>query len=177
MTKKSLRSLLRAAWGKRFSDWRQFALSLTRNDADAEDLVDEAVVRTLRAEPGLRSEKEVHVYILKAIRNTSIKWRRARERRYSLLAELRSQPEEYASSALQELMAAEQQAHIEGAVNEALEKMNPENREAIGLYLIEEPGLTLEAIARCQGVSTTTAHRRVQAALRILFKELQEFDQ
>ena len=57
--------------GTPFLDWRQFALSLTRNDADAEDLVDDAVLRTLRAEPRLKGESEVHAYLLTAIRDTS----------------------------------------------------------------------------------------------------------
>jgi len=43
MTGVSLRSLLQIAWRNGASDWWRFALSLTRNHADAEDLVDEAV--------------------------------------------------------------------------------------------------------------------------------------
>jgi len=86
MTRASLRSLLRDAWGNRFSDWRRFALFLTRNDADAEDLVDEAVGRTLRADPSLKSEGEVHAYMVTAIRNTWFRWRPETCRRQHKLA-------------------------------------------------------------------------------------------
>ncbi len=177
MTGKSLRSLLQVAWRKRFSDWLRFAVSLTQNEADAEDLVDEAVVRTLRAEPDLKSESDVHGYILTAIRNTSNKWARAREQRHSLLLELRNQGQEPASSALQELIEAELQAQIDDAVERALEKMPAENREAFGLYITEDPRLTLKEIAERQKTSRTTAHRRVQAVLRVIADKLEGFDQ
>jgi len=176
MTRASLRSLIRDAWGNRFSDWRRFALFLTRNDADAEDLVDEAVVRTLRADPGLKSEGEVHAYIVTAIRNTWFKWSRVRTRRQAILMELRNRPEECASSALHELIEAEQQGHLKEVVSSALEKMQPEIRSAIGLYLLRDPGLTLREIAENQGISVSTAHWRVQTGLRILADELTEFD-
>jgi len=176
MTRASLRSLLRDAWGNRFSDWRRFALFLTRNDADAEDLVDEAVVRTLRADPSLKSEGEVHAYMVTAIRNTWFRWRRVRTRRQAILMELRNRPEEYASSALHELIEADRQGHLEKVVSSALEKMKPEIRSAIGFYLLEDPGLTLREIAEEQEVSITTAHRRVHSGLRALADELKEFD-
>lgn len=102
MTRPSLRPLLRIAWLNRFSDWWRYALSLTRNDADAEDLVDEAVVRTLRADPSLNNEGEVHAYVTTAIRNTWFRWARVRASRLAILVELGDRPEDYASSALVE---------------------------------------------------------------------------
>ena len=38
MTKVSLRNLLEIVWLRRASDWWRFALSLSRNDTDADDL-------------------------------------------------------------------------------------------------------------------------------------------
>jgi len=177
MTRVSLRSLLQVAWRNRASDWWRFARSLTRNHADAEDLVDEAVVRTLKADPHLGSEREVHLYVTKAIRNTWFRWARVRARRLALLVELGHRPEDYASSALQDLVAAEHQGHLEEAMSGALGKMKREIRSALGLYLIGDPGLTLREIAEVQEVSVAAAQRRVQKALRILADELKEFDQ
>ena len=176
MTRTSLRFLLRDAWGSRLPDWRRFALSLTRNDADAEDLIDEAVARTLRADPSLKSEGEVHAYVVTAIRNTWFKWSRVRTRRQAILEELRNRPEGWASSALQELVEAEQRGHLRDVLGSALEKMERKIRSAIGLYLLKDPGLTLEEIAEDQDVSVSTAHRRVHRGLRILAHKLKDFD-
>lgn len=152
MTSVSLRTLLQIAWRNRVSDWRRFALSLTRNHADAEDLVDEAVVRTLRADPHLRSESEVHAYVTTAICNTWFMWAPVRASRLALLVKLGHRPEDYASSALQDLVAAEHRGRPEEAVGGALEKMKREIRVAFGLYLIGDPGLTLREIAEIQEV-------------------------
>jgi RNA polymerase sigma-70 factor (ECF subfamily) len=177
MTRVSLRKLLRIAWVDRAHDWWRFAASLTKNHADAEDLVDEAILRTLRTKPRLRDEKEVHAYLLTAIRNTWFKWTRARRRRYAVIEKLPPQPEGYSSGALQNLIDAERDDRLEEALGSALQKMEPEIRAAIGLYVLRDPGLTLREIAEAQGTSISTAHSRVQRALRMLASELREFNQ
>ena len=176
MPKTPLRALLRIAWTNRLSEWWRYARSLTRNDADAEDLVDEAVTRTLLTDPSLANEREVHLYVIAAIRNTWFKWDRVRRRRAEILAELGPRPEELASTVLQDLINAEHRGHLDEALGSALKKMKPKIREAIGLYLVEGPGLKFREVAEAQGVSTTTAHERVQKALRVMAGELKEFD-
>ena len=60
MSNQDLRELLEKAAASRFSQWKGYALSITRNEADAEEVVQEAIAKTLRAEPDVDTEERVH---------------------------------------------------------------------------------------------------------------------
>ena len=66
MKRAALRSLLQATWLHRAAGWRRFALSLTADDTDADDLVSEAVTRTLVTAPAIRDERGLNNYVLRA---------------------------------------------------------------------------------------------------------------
>jgi len=173
VTPASLRDLLLATWLKRSSDWWRFAFTLSRNSADAEDLVDEAVRRTLEVEPRLRSEQDVHRYVRAAIRNEWLHKLRTRKHGKRLHRRLEVEAGPSAGSALDAYLAIESQLRFQAIVDEALEKMEPEVRQAGFLYLLADSTLLLRQIAEIQGVSVTTVHERVRRAARILAAALE----
>ena len=177
MTKVSLRNLLLLAWLRWAAEWRRFARSLTRNDADAEDLVNEAITRTLEVDPDLASERDVHRYVLKAMRRIWINVVTQRRRRRKRLRELQRDIELFAPSVWQKFVELERERLLDQVVNDALEKMGPEIAGAYLLYTDEEPPLVLREVAAILEVSTSTAHTRVQEAFRILADALEEFEE
>lgn len=172
MKRAALRSLLRTAWLHRAAGWRRFALFLTADDADADDLVSEAVTRTLATAPAIRSQRGLDNYILKAIRNTWSNWARSRKHERQLYDRVRREADSGACWPLQTLIEAEREERLQDVVAVALEKMDPEIRQVAVLYVIEKRDLRLADIAKIQDVSVSTAHERAQKALSILGEEL-----
>jgi RNA polymerase sigma-70 factor (ECF subfamily) len=172
----SLTELLRGAWRRHHSEWWRFAMRLTGDPHDAEDVLQEALLRVLRAENAdVRTEDDVCKYVFWAIRTAAIDQYRERRVRARLFRELLEQGPSYPSTALEILIAAEEQRVSEErqrAVSARLAQMKPTLREAIQLYYLTEPPLTLAEIAEAQGVSTSAAYERIQRALRILSKAL-----
>jgi len=75
----SLTGVLESAWSRWSSRWYGYAWRLTRDPADARDVVHDAVVRTLKAEPDLPNERAAHGYVLAAVRTSALKLFRERE--------------------------------------------------------------------------------------------------
>ena len=168
----SLTELLRGAWRRYHSDWWRFALSLTRDANDAEDALQEALLRALRAENAeIKTEDDVYQYVFRAIRTAVIDQHRERHSRYRLFRELLEQGPSYPSTALEILVATRARQVTEErreAVSAELAQMKPALREAIQLYFLTEPPLSFREIGEVQGVSTSAAYERVQRGLRIL---------
>jgi RNA polymerase sigma-70 factor (ECF subfamily) len=173
VTRTSRRSLMRATWLKRSSDWWRLAFALSRNSADAEDLVNEAVRRTLEIEPRLRSERDVHNYVRAAIRNGWLNTSRKRKHERQLHQKVELVAKSPVCSALNAYLEVERQLRFQELVDEVLEKMEPEIRRAGFLYLLADSTLLLRQIAEIQGVSVTTAHDRVRRAARMLAAALE----
>ena len=172
MKRAALRSLLQTTWLHRAAGWRRFALSLTADDADADDLVSEAVTRTLATAPTLRDERGLNNYVLKAIRNTWSNWTRSRKHERQLYDRVRREADSGICWPLQALIEAEGEERLRDVVAAALEKMEPEIRQVAVLYVVERQNLRLVDIAEIQGVSVSAAHERAKKALRILGQEL-----
>ena len=68
------------AWFSRFQRWRGYALSLMGNVTDAEEVVQEAVARTVRARPKFGSEQDAHNYVLTAVRTAALQMFQQRRR-------------------------------------------------------------------------------------------------
>lgn len=165
------------AWRTFRRRWRGYAISLTSNETDAEEIVQEAVTRTLRARPSLRDETEAHRYVVTAIRTAALRLfeqrRRAPTRDTSHLPE----PGDVASDPLRMVLsdeATERRSRLAQAALGALQELRPEYRQAIELVILREPPLKLRELAELQGASISTVHSRLQAALRQLGRALVE---
>lgn len=84
MSELALAQVVEKAWRRRFANWKSYAIKLTGNPKDAEEVVQDAVVRTLRAAPDLASELDAHRYILTAVKTSALQLLRGRKRRFPL---------------------------------------------------------------------------------------------
>lgn len=149
---------------------------LTRNDADAEDIVQDAMLRAFRYFAGFRGDgaTQGRAWVLTIVRNTAHSWRRRRR------------PDEAA-------LEFDETVHSEAAVGEdpggelargdsretlarALDRLPPDLREVIVLREVE--GLSYKEIAEVAEVPIGTvmsrlsrARRRLQEALAATGKE------
>ena len=140
---------------------------LTRNDTDAEDVVQEAYLRAFRFFDGFRGGN-ARAWLLKIVRNTCFTWlrqNRAQEPATEFDEEFHSEESDSASPEKLMLQNADNQL-----VRQALEELPVEFRET--LILRELDGLSYKEIADVTGISIGTVMSRLSRARQRLEKVL-----
>ncbi|MGH7837821.1 MAG: sigma-70 family RNA polymerase sigma factor [Candidatus Binataceae bacterium] len=140
---------------------------IMRNDADAEDVVQDACLRALRFIGGLRGT-DGKVWLLKIVRNTCYS-RFARDRRRDHQTEF---DEELHSPQIETLdpEAILLKSRDGATINRALDELPDEFREAIVMRELE--GLSYKEIAEVAGVPLGTVMSRLARARRRLQRVL-----
>ncbi len=171
MQQLSFRTHLIRLWKSRYAAWVRHARQGTASKADAEDAVQAAARDCLQVDPEVKDQKHANAYMYVAIRSKA----RPRRRRSNpggaagTIPWVRRKPvEPSAPSPLDIALRAEgdeEDRRLRELAKRALEKLDPELREAVDLVVLREPKLPLRAVAKIQGVSVSTVHRRVQRAL------------
>lgn len=168
---------LEKAWLRRFHRWKGYATALTGSVTDAEEVIQEAVARTIRANPTLPSEADAHHYVLAAVRSVALQLFSHRSRVQSLEAEAERPTSRVASDPLALCLAAEAMERQEALVHrayDALEELDPELRQAVELMVLREPPMKLRELAAIQGAPLSTVHSRLQSALRKLARNVSD---
>ena len=141
---------------------------LTRNEADAQDMVQEAYLRALRFFGGFRGT-EARAWLLTIVRNTCYTWLR-RNRSPELSCEfdevVLARESEGPNPEMEQVMKA--RALL---VNEAIEKLPIEFREVVVLRELEE--LSYKEIAVVLGVPIGTVMSRLARARKRLLVSLE----
>ncbi len=167
------RAAIKKAWVNRFYRWRAYALSVTGSQTDAEEIVQEAITRTMNAAPHLATEQDAYQYVIAAIRSTAYRMfaRRIKRREFGEEAAGEQMVSDALHSALQ-VEAVEQRQEMMEAAIEVLDGLAPLHREVIQLLVLRDPPLKLREVAEIQDAPVSTVYSRLQSALRSLAKEL-----
>ena len=155
---------IRAALGGLLPRMRRFARVITRNVADADDLVQAAVEKALARSAQWRPGSRIDSWMFGIMRNAWIDEIRARRRRDRVFA-----PEE-AGFAVGDASAAARDIAL--SVQAAMAQLPEEQRLAIGLVLVE--GLSYRDAAEALGVPIGTLTSRLargREALQALLED------
>lgn len=144
---------------------RGYAIALTRSSAEADDLVQDALVRAWQFRDGFKAGSNLKAWLYKILRNTfytqSVRRRRTvQDVDGRLAAQLVSSPDQEWRLAYDELLVA-------------LGKLSQDTRDA--LLLVVAAGLTYEEAADVAGCAIGTMKSRVNRA-RERLAELTDFD-
>jgi RNA polymerase sigma-70 factor (ECF subfamily) len=144
------------------ADLFRYARSLTRNDADAEDLAQTAVVRALQARVELQVPERAKWYLFRIVRNLATDQARARARiSIEPWADL---PDEPAGALEPEALVLRADA---GALpRAAFAALPPRHQEVLHLRFVEE--LDYEAVAARLHTTEHAARQRVYRAMQAL---------
>jgi RNA polymerase sigma-70 factor, ECF subfamily len=141
-----------------------FARWLTHNDHDAQDIVQEAALRSLRFLDGLRGE-EARPWLLGIVRNTTWSWLQANRP-----AELTPRDDDGESPIAAPAATEPETSAIQRAearlLNEAITALPPALREVIVLRELED--LPYRQIAHVAGIPIGTVMSRLARARRLL---------
>ena len=141
---------------------------LTRNEHDAVDVVQEAMVRALRGFAGYHGG-DARCWLLSVVRNTCLTWlKRNRSAATSLSADAQHEIEADAPEASTILVRADDAERLRSCISDLPEDF----REAFVLREIEE--LSYKQIARVTGVPVGTVMSRLSRARSRLQKALAE---
>jgi len=162
--------------------WYGYAMRLTRSSADAEDIVQDAVVRTLQAEPELPNERAAKAYVMEAVKTSALKLYRSRSRaRPDHEAERAVWREEIepedAPTPLEILLDEERVAERKDLIDRMhgeLDRLPEDQRQAVELLVLREKPLKLREVAEIQDAPISTVHSRLQAGLRKLGEAVRE---
>lgn len=162
------------AWASRFTRWRAYAIALTGNGTDAEDVIQEAVARTMQAGPRLATERDAFRYVLAAVRSAAVRLFRSRGRLLPLVDGDLDEVD-VASGPLRMLLDwehEERQLALQQKALNAVRELDAVKREVVELMILREPPMKLRQVAELQGAPISTVHSRLTAALRELGSSL-----
>lgn len=151
---------------------RRFAWSLVRDDAQAEDLVQEAFVRLWDRRANMDGDTPLRAWLYRTVRNLALNSRRDRATRTRLLDDPVSQnhPVVARPAPTPEDLTVDREIHRQ--LNTLVQELPPRQREALLLSRVE--GLSHVEVANTMGCAPRTVNNHLVAALSTLRRRLAE---
>ncbi len=153
--------------------WVRFARRVVRNEADAEDAVQEAVRRVLARGRPFNTSEDLRMYLGRAVSNMAIELyherRKERERlrpvRENAIADTGAQgPDQL----LEEREAAAERDRMVTILSDGLARLPPKQYEAVRLTVLESGGASIRDAGVASGIPySTLRHRSVQGLRRL----------
>lgn len=158
--------------------WQRFINSILKNDADAEDVVHDAVRRVLARGIPFGSEEQVRVYLGRTIGNVAFEryknMRRERRRKMPVDEQILGSADRV--SPYDVLEQAEQSAERERIlrmIRRGLERLPSKQSEALRLTILESSGTSIRDVGMHHGIPYSTLRHRSKQGLRSLRRFLQ----
>ena len=163
---RALESVIQNNSGK----WIRFIVGILRNEADAEDVLQEAVRRVLTRNRSFPSEEDVRMYLGRAIGNTALEMynNKKRDRRRNspiqesfLLYENMSGPD----TCLEEQEENYRKKKMLGLLEEGLKQLPEKQEQAIRITILESEELSLRDVGAIHKIPYSTLRHRYKKGL------------
>jgi RNA polymerase sigma factor (sigma-70 family) len=177
--RETLRALLGSVVHRNAGKWLRFILTILKNEADAEDVLQEAVRRVLARNVSLESEDQVRMYLNRAIANAALELYncRKRERLRQLSFSDRLPWSIYRSSPfihMDDLEKSGEKERLLGLLDEGLNKLPSKQQEALRLTILESGELSIRDVGVAHGIPYSTLRHRSKQGLRHLRRFLEQ---
>ena len=159
--------------------WWKYAFFKCRRSEDADEIVQDAIKRTLKAGPPVETVDEAIGYVWVVLKQTSVRTVVAARTRIRTEPFVAGGPTDQGagSSPLDLLLMAENRREWERKVRlaeEHVKDLPKPIRECIELHIMREPPMRLREIAEKLGIGKSTVGDRVHRGLELLAKAMRE---
>jgi RNA polymerase sigma-70 factor, ECF subfamily len=159
------------------SKWLRFIFAILKNEADAEDVLQEAVQRVLIRNRQLPTPEQLKMYLGRAIGNAALELyhRRKRERRRQIPINEHLLPQANAHTPHACMEERERFANRERMLQllqEGLTHLPQKQHEALRLTILESRGQSIRDVGINSGIPYSTLRHRSNQGLRMLRKFL-----
>lgn len=166
--------LLEQTSAARLLGWKKLAIAFTGNEADADDVLQDAYQRTLTADPPLTTEDELHYYMKTVIRTSAFKLLESRKR---LIPgeDVGSSQADARPNALDLVTGAADAAEIDRLAARALELIETlpaEQKTLVDDLLLRDRPLKFREVSARDGVPLSTLHKRFMNVLSRIAQEI-----
>ncbi len=177
MRAENLRAALDPILRNNSGKWMRLTLAILRNEADAEDVMQEAVRRVLVRDLSFGSEEQVKMYLGRAIGNAALELYNCRKRermRRSPIYMHRMLPATASSplACMEESERLKEKEHLLYLLDEGLKCLPPKQHEALRLTVLNVRGLSMRDAGMTSGIPYSTLRHRCKQGLRLLRKFL-----
>jgi RNA polymerase sigma factor (sigma-70 family) len=174
----NVREILGSILDRNRSRWQRFIAGILKNEADAEDVVHDAVRRVLLRDKAFSSEEQVRMYLGRTIGNVAFERYKGmkRERRRQMPVEEHLLLPAESSSPYDRLERAEAAAERERMlrlVRQGLELLPSKQYEALRLTILDSRGSSIRDAGMNHGIPYSTLRHRSRQGLRSLRRFLQ----
>ena len=158
--------------------WLRFILAILKNEADAEDVIQEAVRRVLARDLSFGSVDQVRMYLGRAIGNAALELYNSRKRERIRLSPINEQvllPANASSpfACMEELEKSGQKEQLLGLLDEGLKRLPIKQCEALRLTILDSRGLSIRDVGVTNGIPYSTLRHRSKQGLRQLRRYLE----
>jgi len=171
----NFRVLLGSVVSRNGSKWLRFILTILRNKADAEDVLQEAIRRVLSRNVSLESEDQIRMYVGRAIANAALEFFNSRKRerlRQQVLSDrtvfIRRTPTP--GSRIEEREQLRERDRLFGLLDEGLKCLPEKQYEALRLTILESGERSIRDVGSIHGIPYSTLRHRSKQGLRQLRK-------
>jgi RNA polymerase sigma-70 factor, ECF subfamily len=157
--------------------WLRFIAAILKNEADAEDVIQEAARRVLVRNKSLPSQEHMKKYLARAIGNTALELyhRRKRERMHQIPIKEHLLPLTGANNphaCMEEREIFEYREQLLQLLHEGLMLLPQKQHEAVRLTILESRGQSIRDVGTSSGIPYSTLRHRSKQGLRMLRKFL-----
>ena len=174
----NVREVLGSILDQNRGKWQRFIAAILKNDADAEDVVHNAVRRVLVRDKHFSSEEQVRMYLGRAIGNAAFERYKGmkRERLRQMPVDEQVLMSAESTSPYDRMEQAEEcieRERLLGLVRQGLEHLPSKQYEALRLTILESRGSSIRDAGMNNGIPYSTLRHRSKQGLRRLRRYLQ----
>jgi len=159
--------------------WFRFIVGILKNEADAEDVIQEAVRRVLSRNRSFPSEEQVRMYLGRAIGNTAFEMYNSRKRDRLRNTPIQDSIPLYAGTSspdarMEEKEEARHKDRMLGLLAEGMKQLPSKQEAALRMTILESNGQSIRDIGSINNIPYSTLRHRNKQGLRRMRRFLEQ---